>query len=1348
MPQGEISSISADIIPAFSTEDRLHPANRLAFLSQANSAQEQLNNFNPARWDFAGEYRPDPLSQATQDNNFNDLNPSPRGLAQEDLADPPGPLTSQEEDLILLEEIQAVRHEVMESCGEEYENDDRASEQKTENMMDCLLDRASARLAGKIREYHRELKIQIEGTDDQWRLETEFDAVVPLYGTGHQALFLQPGFILSIKDSSAPENVIAGSLGLIYRFTFHRGVLGFNIFYDRQKTLDSDSVLQERLGLGADWQNNRNIFSFNYYYPLEGWKSLGEFYEERALEGADFRFRRLFSERIEGEGGFSYWDSKTGQDRRIASIGFDYKLGCSSSLNVESNRDFETDNTSLFLRYKVRLGEPLTGANCLQRQYERDRGDRLYEPVEREKRIRLERRRRAISLTIPDQRATVGEAFSYTVSESAFRSVRADESPDILILSLPDWLEYDKSSMRFYGTALKTGTYQATGLVSLPRLDQKSSWSFNIVVAQTAKSAPALQAETQNITKGETKFFKPLIQNVDGDFFVDIHPVSGFSPLALWHEGRLEFEIDARQAHLGSYHITGLIRDEKGRASAWSFKVIVAPRDLQDVISAQNQPSIPQLRAPDQILYQGESLSFSPVIDSLRQAESFTVRAHAPAGEGAPTVAWDQNSHQFFISALQAEKGVYTITGLIYSNETELFSNWSFKVAVIERPEVAPTDSASRRQASGPILDDQAPTLTAQNQTVPLGQSLNYSPEIGNLRLGESYSVSVSALPTGAPAVVWSESHSRFAINAASASLGAYTITGSIEDENGNSSNWSFIIQVILDGEPRERRLSMDDPVQEGPRLTAAHQFLQQGESLNYAPQIQGLSPGESYSVSVSALPTGAPAVVWSESHSRFAINAASASLGTYTITGSIEDENGHSNNWSFKVTVTMRAIIINPPPSPRSRSGSSPVVDNQAPILTAQDQTITIGQSLNYAPAIGQLRPGEGYTVAVNNVPLGAPAVVWSESHSQFSINAESATQGQYSISGTITDDNNNSNSWSFNITVNPAVVSPPADPVAPPVEPTPTDTTAPTLTAQDQTITIGQSLNYAPAIGQLRPGEGYTVAVNNVPLGAPAVVWSESDSQFSINAESASQGQYSISGTITDDNSNSNSWSFNITVNPAVVSPPADPVAPPVEPTPTDTTAPTLTAQDQSITIGQSLNYAPAIGQLRQGEGYTVAVSNVPTGAPAVIWSASDSQFSINAESASQGQYSISGTITDDNNNSNNWSFNITVNPADTTAPLLSIGNISVEIGTVFSHSPTITQLRQNEGYTVSVTNVPSGAPNVTWDTSNAQFSIDSTNALTIQQGQHTIKGSIQDENGNSSNWSFKITVLIMPV
>ncbi len=1290
---------------------------------------------------------------------------------------PESPPQLEPDDLIPEGLAKAIRAEVMQTCRDKH---DQEGNTWTENIIDCLVQSMHERLRIQNgRENYYSIKIQIEATDDHYNSEAEFDAVLPLTEAGDSsAIFFQPGFILSIKDSEDPKNSIHASLGLVYRFTFHGGVLGLNIFYDRQRGLKSGSIYQQRLGLGYDYQNDRNTFSFNYYYPLEGWKSLNEFYEERALQGMDFRFGRLFSEKIELEGSISYWDSEINKDRTIASLGLNYKINCVHSLGLEAERDFETDETSVFLRHKISWGDYYRnqGKNCLQEQYENQLRENLYQPVQREKQIRVERRRRGPQLFIPDQSVYVGDSFSFTISRTHFNSVKKEENPEILVTSLPDWLTYDKNTLRFYGVATQPGVYDIGGTIALSATN-KSLWVFKITVLDDW-TTPLLLAEDQTIAKGEHLDYAPVIKG-RGEETVTIQPIPSQGPAVRWMAEAKSFSINALQSKTGVYIIVGSIQDTAGNFSNWSFKVTVSGdrgEDGQNSTSSDknsiNDNLPPILKAEDQIVQVGQSLKYTPIIESLRLYEVFIVSVY-PTRPGGPVIGWLSQSNQFVIKATN-NVGVYTVIGFI-RDEIGNFSNWSFKVSVVAEP--VPINPLKDPESRIHQRDDQAPRLVAEDHRIKRGNMAIHEPVIDNLMLNEKFSVSIFpialeetsnqrgssgggqlAFPasflalnfsqarlqnTQPTLIIWNEERHHFMIDASSSEVGSYEVIGKIQDENGNFSHWSFDITVYDESDTSTSTDSIlnppenppvnpenppvnpenpenppenpenppvnpenppvDPPVDppenppvetdvlsrtvdaEAPTLTAQDQTVEIGGNLNYAPTIGNLRSGEGYTVTVSSVPTGAPAVTWDSTNARFAIQANSANLGQYSISGNIKDPSNNSNSWTFKITVT----------------------DTEAPTLTAQDQTVEIGRSITYKPIINNLRTNEGYTVTVRSIsPTRAkPSVSWDSTNNRFSITGGDSSR-KYTVSGTIQDENNNSSSWSFRITVTPL-----------------RDRQAPILTAQNKTVEIGHSTNlyHFPAISNLRANEGYTVTVSSVPTGAPTVTWDSTNNRFVINARSASLGQYNISGNIKDPSNNSRPWTFKITV--------------------VDTRAPILTAQNKTVEIGHSTNlyHSSAISNLRANEGYTVTVSSVPAGAPTITWDSTNNRFVINARSASLGQYNISGNIKDPSNNSRPWSFYITV--VDTTAPRLTAQDRTVEISESINSAPVISNLRSNEGYTVTISSVSptQEKPSVSWDSTNNRFSITGGDSL----GNYTVSGTIQDENNNSSSWSFRITV-----
>ncbi len=73
--------------------------------------------------------------------------------------------------------------------------------------------------------------------------------------------------------------------GVIYRYMTpdERYLYGVNMFYDHQFPYD-----HQRLGIGAEVKTALYGANLNYYHALSDWRARSDFYDERALSGADF----------------------------------------------------------------------------------------------------------------------------------------------------------------------------------------------------------------------------------------------------------------------------------------------------------------------------------------------------------------------------------------------------------------------------------------------------------------------------------------------------------------------------------------------------------------------------------------------------------------------------------------------------------------------------------------------------------------------------------------------------------------------------------------------------------------------------------------------------------------------------------------------------------------------------------------------------------------------------------------------------------------------------------------------------------------------------------------------------
>ena len=890
------------------------------------------------------------------------------------------------------------------------------------------------------------LQIQLHANDDSFSGRVEFDAVIPIETQKDKSLFIQPGFILSIRNIKGQDNhetldkFLIASSGIVYRFVYQDGVLGLNLFYDHLWGL-KNNLEHKRLSLGADYQSGRHELSFNYYQPLSDWIDIHDFYQERAIASADLTWTYLLSDRLEGSIGLSFNDYKIKKDQIDLILGLDYKLDCDKSLSLELEKNLDTDKTKVAFKYNlIGLWGGIKGNDCFYQPYQTE--GLLNRPVKRNKEFKLEKRQKELKVTAN-------------------------------LLNPPD----NKDSY-----------------------DNQSSL------------APTLKALDQTVVKGQIKTFSPVIGNITPETFFVVNvnpPFKTGQPIVTYSKNNNQFTIDAKEADLGESLIAGHIQSEKGYFSYWFFKVKVISEsedrqnredtqngdrtqtgtqtgtqpgdrtedgentedtedpedredtedgegtdpgettqpgeDIQDGGNTESDNTAPILSTEKQSLREGTTLNYQPVITQLRAGESFTVTISTSPNSQSPALSWDSTTRSFKIDASASQVRIrdHSYIGTI-QDQAGNQNSWSLIVSVTQAPVIInpPIPPESRVQdlviPAPDNSDTEAPTLTAENQTLSLGNSLSFSPTIGNLRDGESFTVTVNSLSIQAPTVTWDQTNQQFNLDSSSstARAGLYTISGTIQDNDNNSSTWEFTVNVtaIL---VLNREVNLDT---EAPTLTASDQTVEVGQSKTFSPTIGNLRDGESFTVTVNSLSSQAPTVTWDQSNQQFTINASSATLGQYTVSGTIQDGNSNSSTWEFTVTVTAQQS------TPQERI----VIDNQAPTLTTSDRVVELGQSIIFGATIGSLRAGESFTVALNALPNNAPSVTWTQSTKKFTIDASSATVGQYFISGTITDGNNNSSTWSFKVTVR--------------------DSQAPSLTAQSQTLEVGQSKTFSPTIWQFK--------------------------------------------------------------------------------------------------------------------------------------------------------------------------------------------------------------------------------------------------------------------------------------
>ena len=900
-------------------------------------------------------------------------------------------------------EVQSIVHQVMIPCRDQYPN-------HQQNMIDCLIVRSNNKL--NLSATHKDfslyenltpkpqtkfglypktsqniikpktprpllknsqLQIQLHANDSGFTGRIEFDAVIPISKKSQdKALFIQPGFILSLRNQKGQnnhqteDNFFIGSVGAVYRFVYQDGLLGFNLFYDRKWGLKNQAD-HERGSLGADYQSGQHQFSFNYYHPLTDWMDIYDFYEERAVASTDLSWTYLFNNRLEGLMGLTLSDYKTKKDQVDLTLGMSYKLDCDKSLALELERNLSTNNTKVALKYKIiGLSEGYKGSDCLYLPY--DTHGLLYQPVKRNKNFKLEKRQKTVKPTVNPSNPGL--------------DLHEDQSRFAPSLKAPDQIVRQGQSLSF------------SPVISNIELED----FFVVNVNPTLSSGWPLITYSQK----DNRFTIDAREADLGEYQIAGHIQNQKGYFSYWFFKVRVVDQDDRQNE-DTQDREQDPEDEEGRQDREQN-----PEDegsTQDREGTGADRTAPILSTQKQSLREGSTLTYKPHISQLNSGELFTVRITTRANPQSPSLSWDSTTNSFLIDASASTVRLrdHSYIGTI-EDQAGNQNSWSLIVSVTQAPVTLSPLPPPESRVQAPVIlnpdrsqdspsDTEAPTLTASTQTLGVGQSFSFSPTIGNLKTNEAYTVAIDSLEAQSPVVTWDQTTKQFTIDASSASLGQYRVSGTIRDSNNNSSHWTFKVTVkayfVLNREERDNQ---------APSLTAGNQTVEIGQSLSFNPTIGNLRTNEAYTVTINTLANQAPAVTWSGSTKKFSIDASSAQLGVYTVTGTIRDGNHNSNTWSFRVTVK----------------------DTRGPSLVAPNFAMRPGESFSFSPTLWDLRSGESFTVSIEASFTHGPTVTWNQATKKFTVTAsQTAAIRTHLVSGTIKDGSNNSNNWSFRVII-----------------------------------------------------------------------------------------------------------------------------------------------------------------------------------------------------------------------------------------------------------------------------------------------------------------------------------------
>ncbi len=626
-------------------------------------------------------------------------------------------------------------------------------------------------------------------------------------------------------------------------------------------------------------------------------------------------------------------------------------------------------------------------------------------------------------------------------------------------------------------------------------------------------------------------------------------------------------------------------------------------------------------------------------------------------GDGLPTQGSFDGAHVY------ADNGSYTVTVTITSEQAGSASG-QFSVSV---QNVAPTLSVVSDQVTneGTLLSiNDLGTFTDPGFDNPLNvggevsEKFTYAIDWGD---GTAVSSGPGTIDVaGSPGVLTQGSFNGSHIYADN---GVYTVTVTLNDDDGGSAAQTFTVRV--NNVAPTLTVAPNQSVNEGSLLTITNigQIEDPGfdnplnvggevsEKFTYAIDWGDGTPVNSGPVTIDV--PGSPGV---PTQGSFDGSHTYADNGIYTVTATVNDDDGGSAAQTFTV-----------------------VVHNVAPILTVAPNQVVNEGSLLAVANIGQFTdPGfnnplnvggevsEKFTYAINwgdGTPLnsgpptidvpGSPGV---PTQGSFDGSHTYADNGVYTVTVTVSDDDGGVAQQTFNVTVN---------------------NVAPTLAVAPNQVVNEGSLLSVPNIGQFTdPGfnnplnvggevsETFTYAINwgdGTPTNSgPATIdlfgkpGMPTQGSFDGSHIYADNGVYTVTVTISDDDGGTTSQTFEVTVN---------------------NVAPTLIVPGDQVVDEGDLLSLPNIGQftdpgfdnpLNVGgeltERFTYAIDwgdgspvnsgpapiNVP-GGPGVLTAGS---FSGAHTYAAAGYYTVTVTVNDDDGGSSVGTFMVTVRSV---APIL---------------------------------------------------------------------------------------------
>ncbi len=379
-------------------------------------------------------------------------------------------------------------------------------------------------------------------------------------------------------------------------------------------------------------------------------------------------------------------------------------------------------------------------------------------------------------------------------------------------------------------------------------------------------------------------------------------------------------------------------------------------------------------------------------------------------------------------------------------------------------------------------VDNAAPAVNAgSDQTVNEGDTVNISAAFTDPSSVDTFTATID-WGDGSPLVNVNPATSPIAAGHVYTDNGVFTVTVTVTDDDGGTS--SDTLQVTVNNVAPAVNAGSDQTVNEGDTVNISPTFTDAGSSDTFTATIDWGDGSALVNVNPATSPIAAGHVY--------------ADNGVFTVTVTVTDDDGGMSSDTLQVTVNNVAPAVN--------AGS--------------DQTVNEGDTVNISAAFTDPGSGDTFTATIDWGD-GSPLVNVNPATSPIAAGHVYADNGVFTVTVTVTDDDGGVNSDTLQVTVN---------------------NVAPTVNAgSDQTVSQGDTVSISAAFTDPGSADTFTATIDWGD-GSSLVNVNPATSPIAANHVYTSDGVFTVTVTVTDDDGGVNSDTLLVTVfdpTPAVQAP-----------------------------------------------------------------------------------------------------------------------------------------------------------------------------------------------------------------